>query len=650
VAAGQSTPVLWRLKVPADFTGAVTWRVFAETPAGRDGEESTVPVVTNRMLVTETLPMTVRGGQTRDFVFESLKTARQGSRVTQKVSLEFTSNPVWYAVQSLPYLMEYPHECSEQIFSRFYANTLATSVVEQMPQVRKVFERWKGTDAMKSNLAKNQDLKSALLEETPWVLAAQSEEQQRQQIALLFDLNRMADERTRALGTLAERQNGDGGWAWFPGGQPNWSITQHIACGLLHLQRLEAFDPQKDQQTGQMLEKALTFCGAQAQKQYDDLAKRVEKGQAKWDDDHLDPLVVQWLYAQSFLGRLNRPDRVTAYYLGQAEKYWLQRGLHEQAMLALVQHRIGNPATAQNMVRSLRERAQQKEELGMYWANEWGAYWYQLPIETQALMVEVFDEVAADRTAVENLRIWLLKNKQTNRWESTKATAEAVYALLLHGDNWLNNQQTVQVKMGNNPLKVNEVEAGTGYFKQEWTGKEAASFSPNLQVQNPNSNIVWGAAYVQYFDDLDQIGTFKKTGLTLVKQLFVEENSAAGPVLRPVPEGATLKVGDKLKVRLEIRSDRPMEFVHLKDLRAAGTEPVNVLSGYRWQGGLGYYESTRDLATNFFFDYLPRGTFVLEYPLVVSHRGQMSVGIATLQSLYAPEFASHSAGIRVKVD
>jgi len=650
---GQSAPLAWRVKVPADFAGAVTWQIAADSKQFRDGEESTVPVVTNRMLVTETLPITVRGNQNKSFVFENFKNAPSGnnaSLVTHNYTLEFTSNPAWYAVQSLPYLMEFPHECSEQMFSRFYANALAASVVTKMPQIKRMYDRWKGTDAMKSNLAKNQDLKYALLEETPWVLEAQNEAQQKQNIALLFDLNRMADEQERVVQILSERQSGAGGWAWFPGGQDSWYITQHIVSGFGHLTKLGAFDAQQDQRSSEMLQKALGYCETKMNEQYRELEKQVQQGKAKFEDDHLDGLIIQYLYARSFfIQPVDKPSRPLAYYLDQTEKYWLGKGLYQEGMLALALHRNGREA-AQRIVASLRERATMKDELGMYWPVDWGFYWYQLPVETQALMVEVFGEVVNDQKAVEELRIWLLKNKQTNRWESTKATAEAVYALLLFGDNWLNNSKPVQVSLGGKALRPNEVEAGTGYFKEQWRGADVKPSWSKIEVQNPNSNIVWGAAYWQYFEDLDKIKDFRKTPLTIVKQLFTEENTPTGPVLKPVNEGATLKRGDKIKVRIEIRVDRAMEYVHLKDMRAAGFEPVNVLSGYRYQDGLGYYESTKDLATHFFIDYLPRGTFVFEYPLVVNHRGDMSNGVTTLQCMYAPEFTSHSKGVRVKVE
>lgn len=650
VPVGQSAPLLWKISIPADFTGAVTWRITATGGQFSDGEESTIPVVTNRMLVTETMPITVRGGQTKTFNFDDFRLgARNPAQATHRYTLEFTSNPAWYVVQSLPYLMEYPHECSEQVFSRYYANTLASSVTRKLPNIRRVYDRWKASGALKSNLSKNQELKYALLEETPWVLDAQSEEQQQQNIALLMDLNRMADEQARALETLGERQSNSGGWAWFPGGQDSWYITQHIVAGFGHLQHLSAIDLQNDRKTSQMLDKALGFCDARIAEHYRDIERAVQKGQTKWEDDHLDGLVIHYLYARSFF-TLDRGSKINAYYLDQAQKYWLGKGLYQEGMLALALHRAGRTEAAQKIVASLRERARMTEELGMYWAFDWGYYWYQLPIETQALMVEVFDEVANDRKAVEELRIWLLKNKQTNRWESTKATAEAAYALLLHGDNWLENSKTVRVQVGGKNLQPAEVEPGTGYFKQQWTGAEVTPAWSAVRVENPNTNIVWGAAYWQYFEDLDKITGFKKTPLTIVKQLFREENSPTGPKLVALPDGAKLRVGDKVKVRIEIRVDREMEFVHLKDMRAAGFEPVNVLSGYRWQGGLGYYESTKDLATHFFIDYLPRGAFVFEYPLRVNHRGDMSNGITTIQCMYAPEFTSHSQGIRVKVD
>ncbi len=651
VAPGQSAPISWRLKVPEGQVSALTWQIFAEGKQQRDGEENTLPVVSNRMLVTETLPLTARGGQQKTFAFESLRNNTSNTLRHHRYTLEFSSNPVWYAVQALPYLMEFPHECTEQIFSRFYANALAAHVTQKLPNLRRVYDRWKatGSSAMRSNLTQNQELKTALLEETPWVLEALSEEQQKQNIALLFDLNRMADERQRALQVLAERQAPSGGWSWFPGGRENLYITQYIVAGLGHLQHLGVFSIEQDPDLVHLLDQALGFCHREIQRQYAELEKQAQKGEVKLDDDHLHGLAIHYLYATSFFAP-DKPDRATAYYLEQGARYWLQRNLYEQGMLALALHRYGRSDAAQSIAASLRERAMVKEELGMYWAFDRGMYWYQLPIETQALLIEVFDEVANDARAVEEMRIWLLKNKQTNRWESTKATAEAVYALLLRGDNWLSSTQPVRLQLGSKAIAPREYEPATGYFKQTWSGSEIQPDWSTVRIENPNPHIVWGAAYWQYFEDLDKITAAQNTPLTIEKQLFREENTPTGPKLYLIADGSALRPGDRLRVRLEIRTDRPMEFVHLKDMRAAGFEPTNVLSRYRWQDGLGYYESTRDLATHFFIDYLPRGTFVLEYPLVVAHRGDFSSGIATLQCMYAPEFSSHSKGVRVRAE
>ena len=271
-------------------------------------------------------------------------------------------------------------------------------------------------------------------------------------------------------------------------------------------------------------------------------------------------------------------------------------------------------------------------------------------------MIEVFSEVAKDDKSVEDLKTWLLKNKQTNAWKTTKATASAVYALLMNGQNWIAEDKKVKITIGNKPLDLTKIpqEEGSGYFKTSFfeNGKskvEDVLSLGKIKVENPNKVPVWGAAYWQYFENLDKIKDFKETPLTIKKQLFRQENSDKGLIMKPLDEKTKLAPGDKLKVRIELRVDRDMEYVHMKDARAAGFEPTNVLSQYKYQGGLGYYESTRDAATNFFFDYLPKGTYVFEYPLVINHKGDFSNGITTIQCMYAPEFSSHSEGVRVKV-
>jgi len=659
--AGQSAPLSWTLDIPFGEVMAVTHRVIATAGNYSDGEESTVPVVTNRMLVTETKPLALRGKETKAFTLESLQKVGNSSSLTpHKYTLEFTSNPAWYAVQALPYLMEYPYDCTEQVFNRYYANALASTVANAHPKVKTIFDSWKGTDAMKSNLSKNQELKSALLEETPWVLAAQSEEEQKKNIGLLFDLNRMAEEQAIALAKITDRQLPNGGFAWFPGGRDSWYITQNLVEGMGHLQKLNALDIGQESGVTQMLHQALAYTDARMQEQYDDLSKSVKKGHAKFEEDHLTNLVIHYLYARSFFPEVTRKqstDKAYNYYVSQAEKFWLNKGVYQESMIGLTLNRINKKAVPQDILKSLKERALQSEELGMYWNNPSGFRWHQLPIETHALAIELFEEVANDAALVNELKIWLLKHKQTNHWKTTKATSAVTYALLMSGDNWILENQQVKVSLGNNKSYTAQIdqaqktpEAGTGYFKTSWNGATVRADMAEIKVKNPNKQPAWGAVYWQYFEDLDKIKTFKETPLTIDKQLFKEVPSDKGPQITPISAGATLKPGDKLKVRIEIRVDRDMEYVHLKDMRASGFEPINVLSSYKWSNGLGYYESTGDLATNFFIAHLSKGTHVFEYPLRVAHQGDFSNGVTSLQCMYAPEFSSHSEGIRVTVE
>ena len=325
-----------------------------------------------------------------------------------------------------------------------------------------------------------------------------------------------------------------------------------------------------------------------------------------------------------------------------------------QGMIALALHRNDESEITKAIIRSLNERALHSEEMGMYWKYESGYYWYQAPIETQALMIEVYDEVANDQKAVEELKIWLLKQKQTQDWKTTKATTEAVYALLRRGSDMLASDNLVEITIGNekiDPRKLEDtkIEAGTGYFKTSWSGSEITPEMGTIKVEKKDAGVAWGAVYWQYFEQLDKI-TPAETPLKLKKQLFLQKNTDRGPVITPITEDTKLEVGDLVKVRIELRVDRAMEYIHLKDMRASGFEPVETLSRYKYQDGLHYYESPRDMATNFFIGWLSKGTYVFEYPLRVSQRGDFSNGVTTIQCMYAPEFSSHSEGIRVKVE
>lgn len=657
VKKGESTNLNWNIIIPSGLQ-AITYRVVAKSGNFSDGEESTLPVLTNSMLVTETLPLPVKGRQTKTYTLDKLIHNTSTTLRNHKLTLEFTSNPAWYAIQALPYLMEYPYECAEQTFSRFYANSIASHIVNSSPRIKQVFDSWVNIspDALLSNLEKNQELKGLMLEETPWVLNAKSESERKRNVALLFDLNRMSNELGRALDKLRKLQMSNGGWPWFEGMPDSRYITQHIVCGMGKLNHLGVKNIRTDEKVWSMVKRAIDYTDARIAEDYREL-KRLEKaGLIKLSDNHLDYTQIHYLYARSFFTDISMDSNekeALDYYLGQARKYWIKNDFYMQGMISLALSRYKDDKIPVDIIKSFKENSITSEEMGMYWKYNSGWFWYQAPIETQALMIEAFDEVAHDSIAVNELKVWLLKQKQTQDWRTTKATVEACYALLLRGTDWLANDEQVDITVGNqkiDPRKMPEVkvEAGTGYFKTSWNGSDIKPEMGKVTVSKKDNGVAWGALYWQYFEQLDKI-TSAETPLKLKKQLFVERTTNGGPVIQPIVDTTHLKPGDLLKVRIELRVDREMEYVHMKDMRAAGLEPINVLSQYKYQNGLGYYESTRDAATNFFFGWLPKGTYVFEYPLRVTHCGNFSNGITTIQCMYAPEFTSHSEGVRVKV-
>jgi hypothetical protein len=668
VGAGQSEVVKFPIEVPYRFNSALVWRIIAKAGNNSDGEENSMPVLTNRMLVTETMPLPMRGTGTKNFTFTKLLNSGSSSTLqNHALTIEYTSNPAWYAVQALPYLMEYPYECAEQTWNRYYANSLATHIANSSPKIKAVFEKWKikDTAALMSNLQKNQELKAVLLEETPWVLDAKNEAQQKKNIALLFDMIKMSEQLNSAYEKLKQMQSSNGGFVWFTGGPDDRYITQYIVTGIGHLKKLKAYAKGQDDKLKAILARAIPYLDRKIKEDYDNLVK-YKTNLKTYAPGYTE---IQYLYMRSFFPEYpiaGASQTAYNYFRSRIQQTWVSQGKYMQGMITLSLFRTGDTKTPAAILKSLKETSISNEELGMYWKDQRnGWFWYEAPIETHALLIEAFQEAGKDDVAVNDLKTWLLKNKQTHNWKTTKATAEACYALLLQGSDWLINEPVVEIKAGSLLLTssaaggTEPVEAGTGYFKKTIEGKKVDPSMGSISVKiedtkNPPAGgrgapVSWGGAYWQYFEDLDKITT-AATPLNLSKKLFVEKNTDRGPVITPVNDGDVLHVGDKIKVRVELRVDRDMEYVHMKDMRASALEPVNVLSQYKWQGGLGYYESTKDASTNFFFSYLRKGTYVFEYPLFVTHAGNFSNGITTIQCMYAPEFSSHSEGVRITVE
>ncbi|MDR1667989.1 MAG: hypothetical protein LBS03_09950 [Bacteroidales bacterium] len=652
IAAGkeQSAVVQWTLAIPDDMQ-ALTYRLTAQTGNHSDGEERSVPILSKKTAITETMPFIVRGDGLAQLHFDKLAGSTAMSTIQQRrLTLEYTSQPVWYAIQALTALMEKSAESTEQLFTRFYANSLSVNIINTLPSIRKTFDKWRAIPENKtpqSQLEKNQDLKQALLRETPWVVQADNETERRKRTACLFDRELMEKERQKAWTQLLRLQGANGGFPWFPGQPEDRSLTQYIVSGLEHMRHLNALP--RMEEINDVIEKALNFCDAKIDEDY---RKKSEDKSVK--SMKINSLQLQYLYLCSFSQR--RPYAIPEafdFYMKQAEEYWARFSLFEQALTAILMYRYGKPDIAQNILRSLKEKAQVSDETGMYWAeNRRGRFWNESPIETQAMLIEAFGEVGSDTKAVEEMKLWLLRNRQVNDWKTPKATVAAVYALLRDNDDEMpaTNLLPIDIRIGGKPLKkaVKEPinpEPGTGYFSTSWFGKDITASMADLRIANLTDNVVWGTLYWQYFEESDKV-TPAETQLKVSKQLLSKQNTVAGKALLPI---GRLKKGDIVTVRLEVRADTDFEYVHLKDGRATGFEPVNAISEYRYRNGLGYYETCKDASVNFFIQYLPKGVWIFEYDVIVTHEGVFSNGIATVQCMYAPEYNAHSNDIRIEI-
>ncbi|RXK82997.1 alpha-2-macroglobulin family protein [Filimonas effusa] len=673
-AAGQSSVLAFPLNIPANYQQAITYRITAEAGNFSDGEENTIPVLPNRTLVTETVPLQLSGNTTKNYRLEKLLqqqsntlkteslTLQQQSNTlkTESLTIEYTTNPAWQALQSLPYLVEYPYECAEQTFNRFYANRLAHFLIHRSPTFSNAFSLWqKDTAALLSNLEKEGSLKQLLLTETPWVNEAKNEREQKQRLVKLF----ITDANTNtsaALQQLQQMQQQDGSFSWFKGGQPDRYITTYIVTGMGKLQKLGALSLNKG--ANNICTAAIAYIDRQAAEEYKQLITR----KADLKQNHLSSGAIQYLYARSFFKNIPFKDK-TAYQflLTQASTYWMKQNNYNKALLATVLYRNEKGAVAKDRILpSILEHAIADKENGMYWKDRITCFWHPSPIEHQSAIMMAVAEISKGYTASKldsfyrEMRTWLVLNKQTNNWGTTTATADACYALLADISE-LNSGRQVTIQIGDTTIQSAQqsTEAGTGYFSKRIEGAAVTPAMGNIKVSTyakipdarNQSNISYGAIYWQYFEDMNKITAPAGNPLSIEKKLFLQKTTEKENTLEDIAPNTTLKKGDRIVVQLVLKADRDMDYVHLKDMRAATMEPVDVLSGYKWTEGLGYYEANNDASTSFFIDHLRKGTYIVSYPVYLSHEGTFTAGIATASCMYAPSFNSHSESRQLQV-
>ena len=669
IEAGKGTTFCFPLDVPEGLSqqGAVGYRIVVRGGEFSDGEENVIPILTDRTLITVTQPFYLKRKGKKTITLAGLENNDSESLRHVSYTFQATTQPAWIALKSLPYLIEYPYDCTEQIVNRYFANQLAYTTVSSKPILEEVFRQWQADPtALQSELRKNEKLKNALLTETPWVREAQSEEEQRARIANLFDLKQLAKEQAGNLDKLARRQESNGAFAWFPGGRDNRYVTQYVVESLSRLRQLGAVSAGQEATVANVSERAVRYLDGELAEEYRELLRRMKDTNKDWRKDYRpSSAVVHYLYARAFSGTDVKMDAATreayTFFTERAAAGWLDYGLYEQALLAATSAREGT-GLAKTIVTSLRERAIRKDEFGMYWKYGRGYRWSNLPIETHCRILEAFRLAGGTTDELDEMRLWLLTNKRTNRWPTTKATAAAVFALLQTGTDWTTEQDPDELSVSwpdyaaSSDLRTrvraaqNGAEAKTGAFSVNLSGEEVTAGLGTVQVKNKGNELVWGGVFWQYTELAQKVEAANDGPLTLERELFLRRATDDGMRLVPITDATPLTAGDRVTVRLIVRSDRDLDFVHLKDRRAATFEPVEQLSGYRYTNGLGYYQAPGDLATNFFLDRLPRGTYTLEYDLFATFSGTFSNGLGRVQCMYAPEFGANSGGQRVKVE
>ena len=623
----------------SDKYAVMACRMVADGDTFSDGEQRYIPVLTDKQWVTETVPLNVNGEGVHTFSLENLFNKHSKTASEQRLTVEFTAHPAWYAVQALPVVANPQNEDALSWATAYYAHSLAACIVKENPRIKQVFDSWKAQGGTKetfmSNLQKNQELKNILLAETPWLTEATNEAEQKQRIATLFDLNTMNSGLAVSVEKLRELQNGDGAWSWYKGMQGSRYVTTQVMEMLV---RLNALTPQDaDSRMQPMIQKGFEYLGKQAAEEYKSMKEAEKKGAVGIRPSEQ---VLRYLYICALDGKAPVDEKVNRYFIDKLSGEGKELTIYGKALGAIILQQAGKVAEAKLFMQSLMEYSVVTDEMGRYFDTPKARYsWFSYKIPTGVAAMEAIQRITKDTKAIDEMKRWLLKQKQTQTWETPIATADAVYVLMATGtSDLLANTGGVEITLGKEVIRTSADDA-IGYIKKTMSGD--VMNIKKIRVDKEGAGMGWGAVYAQYLESMDQISG-QGNGLSVSRQLYKGDEA--------LNESAPLKVGDKITVRLTVKADRDMDFVQIKDDRAACMEPLQAVSGFRWSNGLGYYQATKDASTQFFIDQMRKGTYVIEYQVYVNRTGEYQAGIATVQSAYAPEFGGHTGGYRVMVE
>lgn len=622
VQVKDAAQVMFDVEVPRHVYVA-TYRIVAQAEGMSDGEQGQIPVVSNRQAVTVSQALYINGVGEKRFALKDW-TAPSTTREPHLLAAEVVSNPIWLAIKAMPYLQELESPSNLYLANRLYVNTLGLKVLQHV----NLSDFAALEEGQEVRLKMNEDVKQTLLQATPWVRDAQGEEAQREAMAAYFDKKALQASLDKSLRQLQEQQQGDGGWSWMPNGESSSWITQQI------LKKLTVVSGQLTE----VKERALKYVDREEQRYYDRWIKpNLKKG------IDCQPTNIDYLYMRSFYGK-GTTEAYKYYYANALKRYKDYEHLSTQAQLALIFHRAGDKKQARDLIRRLKEKSLTSDEMGTYWRdNRSSWWWYQRPIETQALLIQAFSEVTPqDVVFIGQMQQWLLKQKQTTHWGNDEATVKAIDALMVTtGTESISETGETSLTVCGMPMTA-EAKGLEGYRQQRWSGEELESVralrNNEIVISKQTKGIAWGGVYYQFTDDMDKVPT-SETGITL-KRTYTNAS-------RP---GQPLRVGDRMKVRVDISCDRHMEYLELIDGRPSCVEPLSTEAGWRWNDGLRYYITVNNTDTRCYVDRLEKGRYWFEYEVYITNPGTFLSGPITMQCMYAPEFRAIAPAQKMKVE
>lgn len=643
LAENGNSVITWKIKVP-NAVSSIILKVVGKAGAYSDGEQQAIAVLPNRMLVTDAIPVFVKEGETKTFILDHLKNTNSASIQNVSNTLELTTNPIWDVLFALPSLKNDQNSSADVIFNKWFADVVASEVFKANPKIKTIFEEYQSKGLLQSNLEKNQELKQLLLEETPWVLESKNEQEQMQKLALLFDTNTMRNSIHQDWDDLKKLQNPDGGFSWYSGYPSSYGVSLYILKNLGKMNRWLKGNVNDYQSSAQndMVARLIQYVDGEINR-YSDTG---DHGWNNWTLDYLDtrrywekqyPLKGKGASLKSLVKEKAKTAKITDFTFF---------GLHRAALLF---NDYGLKEISDRLMTYLKETSTDTKTQGIYWKqnlNDWG--WFSSKVVNHAGALEAFNQLKPDdQKLIEEMKIWLVTQKEVNSWGSSRGTAEVIFTLLNSGKSWTGAESDKATIVWGGKELVPQTQT-TGYVQSTIKTDELNKSLGTVTVTKPGPGIVQGGLFWQYYEDLDKIKS-SESYISITKELYKKVKTVNGEELQKISAQTPLKVGDKVTVRMILNTDRTMEFIHIKDMRAAGFEPVNTLSGYQWKNNVGYYQSTKDASTNFYIQYMPKGKYVFEYDFVANASGKFSNGITTMQNYYAPQMNAHTKGNHIEI-